>query len=64
MKDRLPSSAGLFDLLETDVAAFDAPRKAESIGRPVGDEAFFGSDRRANRQSRETPEPRPTAKGN
>lgn len=41
MKDRLPSSAGLFDLLETDVAAFDALRKAESIGRPVGDEAFL-----------------------
>ncbi|MER9137692.1 hypothetical protein NKJ90_29505 [Mesorhizobium sp. M0051] len=41
MKDRLPSSAGLFDLIETDVAAFDALRKAESIGRPVGSEAFL-----------------------
>ena len=41
MQDRLPSSAGLFDLLETDVAAFDALRKAESIGRPVGNEAFL-----------------------
>jgi putative transposase len=33
--------AGLFDLLETDVAAFDAPRKAENIGLPVGGEAFL-----------------------
>jgi len=41
MRDRLPSSSGLFDLIETDVAAFDALRKAESIGRPVGDEAFL-----------------------
>lgn len=41
MKDRLPSSTGLFDLLETDVATFDALRKAESIGRPVGGEAFL-----------------------
>lgn len=40
MTDRLPSSTGLFDLIETDVAAFDALRKAESIGRPVGSEAF------------------------
>ncbi|MER9951295.1 hypothetical protein [Mesorhizobium sp. M0047] len=37
----LPSSAGLFDLIETDVAAFDALRKAESIGRPVGSDAFL-----------------------
>ncbi|WP_246135663.1 hypothetical protein [Mesorhizobium intechi] len=41
MRDRLPSSSGLFDLIETDAAAFDALRKAESIGRPVGDEAFL-----------------------
>ncbi|WP_245459224.1 MULTISPECIES: transposase [unclassified Mesorhizobium] len=41
MQDRLPSSTGLFDLLETDVAAFDALRKAESIGRPMGSEAFL-----------------------
>lgn len=41
MKDRLPSSAGLFDLLDTDVAAFDALRKAESIGRPLGNDAFL-----------------------
>jgi hypothetical protein len=41
MKDRLPSSTGLFDLIETDVATFDALRKAESIGRPVGSEAFL-----------------------
>ncbi|TGQ73371.1 transposase, partial [bacterium M00.F.Ca.ET.205.01.1.1] len=40
MNDRLPSPAGLFDLIETDVAAFDALRKAESVGRPVGGEAF------------------------
>lgn len=41
MRDRLPSSIGLFDLLDTDIAAFDALRKAESIGRPVGSEAFL-----------------------
>ncbi|MER9302489.1 transposase [Mesorhizobium sp. M0293] len=41
MKDRLPSSAGLLDSIETDVAAVDALRKAESIGRPVGGEAFL-----------------------
>ncbi|WP_292536361.1 hypothetical protein [Mesorhizobium sp.] len=41
MKDRLPSSTGLFDLLDTDAAAFDALRKAESIGRPVGNDAFL-----------------------
>ncbi|BAB53052.1 transposase [Mesorhizobium japonicum] len=41
MRDRLPSSSGLFDLIETDVAAFDALRKAESIGRPAGGEAFL-----------------------
>ncbi|RWK49469.1 MAG: transposase [Mesorhizobium sp.] len=41
MKDRLPSSTGLFDLLDTDVAAFDALRNAESIGRPVGNDAFL-----------------------
>jgi len=29
-------------LIETDVAAFDALRKSESIGRPVGSEAFLG----------------------
>jgi len=40
-QDRLPSSAGLFDLIETDAAAFDALRKAESIGRPMGDRAFM-----------------------
>ncbi|TIW59441.1 MAG: transposase, partial [Mesorhizobium sp.] len=42
MQDRLPSPAGLFDLIETDVAAFDALRKAESVGGPVGGEAFQG----------------------
>jgi putative transposase len=41
MTDRLPSPEGLFDLLEADVAAFDALRKAESIGRPVGSETFL-----------------------
>ncbi|WP_246686917.1 hypothetical protein [Mesorhizobium sp. B2-4-19] len=41
MRDRLPSSSGLFDLVETDAVAFDALRKAESIGRPVGSEAFL-----------------------
>ena len=41
MTDRLPSSEGLFDLLEADVTAFDALRKAESIGRPVGSETFL-----------------------
>jgi putative transposase len=41
MKDRLPSMTGLFDLLDADVAAFDTLRKAESIGRPVGNEAFL-----------------------
>lgn len=38
---RLPSSAGLFDLIETDGAAFDALRKAERIGRPLGNETFL-----------------------
>ncbi|MDX8523874.1 transposase [Mesorhizobium sp. MSK_1335] len=42
MKDRLPSTTGLFDLVEMDAAAFEALRKAESIGRPVGSEAFLG----------------------
>ncbi|WP_246689036.1 hypothetical protein [Mesorhizobium sp. WSM4310] len=41
MRHRLPSSSGLFDLAETDAAAFDALRKAESIGGPVGGEAFL-----------------------
>ncbi|WP_284267773.1 transposase [Mesorhizobium huakuii] len=41
MRDRLRSSSGLFDLVETDAAAFDALRKAESVGRPVGGEAFL-----------------------
>lgn len=41
IQDRLPSAAGLFDLAEADVAAFNALRKAESIGRPVGGEAFL-----------------------
>ncbi|RUU59786.1 transposase [Mesorhizobium sp. M2C.T.Ca.TU.002.02.1.1] len=41
IQDRLPSPVGLFDPVETDVAAFDALRKAESIGRPVGREAFL-----------------------
>ncbi|BAB53050.1 msl6833 [Mesorhizobium japonicum MAFF 303099] len=41
MRDRLPSSSGLFDLVETDAVAFEALRKAESIGRPVGGEAFL-----------------------
>ncbi|WP_246677417.1 MULTISPECIES: transposase [unclassified Mesorhizobium] len=41
IQDRLPSSAGLFDLVETDVAAFGALRKAESIGRPVGGQGFL-----------------------
>ena len=40
-QDRLSSPAGLFDLLETDIATFNALRKAESIGRPVGGEAFL-----------------------
>jgi len=39
MRDRPSSSSGLFDLAETDAVAFDALRKAEGIGRPVGDEA-------------------------
>ncbi|MBZ9768415.1 MULTISPECIES: transposase [unclassified Mesorhizobium] len=42
IKDRLPSMAGLFDLVEMDAAAFDALRKAESVGRPVGSDAFLG----------------------
>ena len=41
MKDRLPSLTGIFDLVETDVVSFDALRKAESIGRPVGGEDFL-----------------------
>ncbi|WP_246686918.1 transposase [Mesorhizobium sp. B2-4-19] len=41
MRHRLPSSSGLFDLVETDAVAFDALREAETIGRPVGGEALL-----------------------
>lgn len=41
MQDQLPSLTGLFDLSETDVAAFEVLRKAESVGRPVGSQAFL-----------------------
>ncbi|WP_208699829.1 MULTISPECIES: hypothetical protein [unclassified Mesorhizobium] len=36
----MPSLAGLLDRIETDVTAFDALRKAKSIGRPVGVKLF------------------------
>jgi putative transposase len=40
--DRLPSREGLFDLAETDLAAFYRLRRAESIGRPLGSDGFLG----------------------
>ncbi|MER8751896.1 transposase [Mesorhizobium sp. M1050] len=61
MKDRLPSSAGLFDLIETDVAAFDALRKAEH--RPAGGQRrISGPGCRANRKGREIGKARQAAK--
>lgn len=41
IRDRLPSTQGLFDLAEHDLAAFERLRRAESIGRPVGDDRFL-----------------------
>ena len=38
---RFPSSEGLFDVEGPEPDAFERLRKAESIGRPVGDEAFL-----------------------
>jgi len=39
--DRLPSREGLLDLAETDFAAFDRLRSAETIGRPLGSDGFL-----------------------
>jgi putative transposase len=41
IRDRLPSQEGLFDLADEDAAAFERLRRAESIGRPIGSEAFL-----------------------
>ncbi len=41
LRNLVPSTEGLFDLDEHDVGAFDRLRRAETIGRPVGSEAFL-----------------------
>lgn len=41
LQSRLPSPDGLFNLTEFDLGAFERLRRAESIGRPVGSDAFL-----------------------